>query len=172
MRKTIINLLVIVALLAILIFAWWRSPYHQVRTITTSVMIYAPTDRVWQVLTDFNAYPQWNPFIKQASGEPRQGARLDITLQNGNSTMHFRPRVLQATPGHELRWIGHFVVPGLFDGEHRFLLEPDGPNNTRLTQSETFDGILVVPLWKRIAPGTSEGFRKMNQALKDRAEAR
>ena len=37
--------------------------------------------------------------------------------------MTFRPEVLRCEPGRELRWLGHFLVPGLFDGEHAHLLE-------------------------------------------------
>ena len=171
MRKFAISLLLVLVIGGILLFAWWRSPLHQVRTITTAIEIYAPPERVWQVLTDFPSYPDWNPFIVDARGEARVGQRLKITIKSGDGSTVFRPTVLTANPGHELRWVGHYVVPGIFDGEHRFMLEPDGPNNTVLTQSESFDGLLVVPLWEKIGAPTSKGFRQMNQALKERAEA-
>ena len=169
MRKFLTSSMIVLLIIAGLLFAWWKSSLHQVRTLTTSVVIYAKPDRVWQVLTDFHSYPEWNPFIKQASGDARAGSKLDLTIQLGDSTMNFRPRVLEADPGHELRWRGRFVLPGLFDGEHSFVLEPEG-NNTRVTQSEKFDGLLVVPLWKSMAPATLKGFHSMNQALKVRAE--
>jgi len=34
----------------------------------TTFEIYAPATRVWDVLTDFRSYPQWNPQIHWASG--------------------------------------------------------------------------------------------------------
>jgi hypothetical protein len=34
--------------------------------------------------------------------------------------MRFRPTVLKAEPPRELRWLGHFVFRGIFDGEHIF----------------------------------------------------
>ncbi len=171
MRKFLTSSLIVLLIVAALLLAWWKSPLHQVRTLTTSVIIYAPPDRVWQVLTDFHSYPQWNPFIKQATGTPRTGERLELTMQLGDSTMNFRPKVLDAELEHELRWRGQFVLPGLMDGEHSFVLEREG-NNTRLTQSESFDGLLVVPMWRSMAPATLEGFRQMNQAMKERAETR
>jgi hypothetical protein len=50
----------------------------------------------------------------------------------------FRPKVLAVL----LRWIGRLVVPGIFDDTHQFALEDLG-GHTRLTQSETFRGLLV-----------------------------
>ena len=38
--------------------------------------------------------------------------------------MRFKPRVLKAEPNRELRWLGHLGIPGLFDGEHIFTIEP------------------------------------------------
>lgn len=37
--------------------------------------------------------------------------------------MTFSPEVLKAERGKEFRWLGKFLVKGLVDGEHYFLLE-------------------------------------------------
>ncbi|UQI46732.1 SRPBCC domain-containing protein [Streptomyces sp. HU2014] len=84
--------------------------------------------------------------------------------------MTFRPRVLTAEPGRELRWLGRLPVPGLFEGEHRFLLTPVA-GGTRLVQSEVFRGLLV-PLLERRIRDTRTDFRSLNAALKARAERR
>ena len=60
-------------------------------------------------------------------------------------------------------------MPGLFDGEHSFLLE-EAAGGTRFTQTETFRGMLVPVLGKGLA-ATQEGFQAMNEALKKRAES-
>jgi uncharacterized protein YndB with AHSA1/START domain len=39
----------------------------------TSFEINAPATRVWEVLTDFRSYPQWNPQILWASGNIEEG---------------------------------------------------------------------------------------------------
>jgi uncharacterized protein YndB with AHSA1/START domain len=44
-----------------------------VRELASEVEVDAPAERVWHLLTDFAAYPGWNPFIRQASGELRGG---------------------------------------------------------------------------------------------------
>jgi len=80
----------------------------------------------------------------------------------------FRPQVLAAQPGVLLRWIGRLFVPGIFDGTHQFALDNLG-GQTRLTQSETFRGVLV-PFTGKIITDTEGGFRALNQALKQRVE--
>ncbi len=133
--------------------------------IERSVDLEASAQRVWDVLVDFRRYPEWNPFIVAIAGDAVPGARLEVRLQPpGGRAMNFRPRVLAATPAHELRWLGRILVPGLFDGEHRFVIEPRGEDRCHLVHGETFRGVLV-PLLKRGLGATAEGFEQMNRAL-------
>ncbi len=97
--------------------------------LLTEISITAPPGRVWHLLTDFASYPMWNPFIRRASGELKEGAQLEVYLKpSGAKGMTFRPRVLKAEPNRELRRLGHFLIPGLFDGEHIFTIEPLKPD--------------------------------------------
>src|SRR5689334_5094327 len=103
------------------------------KRIESSIEIHAPAESVWQVLVDFPSYPSWNPFIKSVVGQAAPGNRLTIRIQvPGGMAMTFRPRVLVANPARELRWIGRLLLPGLFDGEHLFLIERTGPRTCRL----------------------------------------
>ena len=61
------------------------------------------------------------------------------------------------------------LFPGIFDGEHYFLLEPIGESRTRLTQGEKFSGLLVGLLSGTLST-TEAGFKAMNTALKQQAE--
>jgi len=145
-----------------------------VKELSTEIEFDGTPQEVWTTLTDLQAYPQWNPFIQKVDGELSVGAKLDVRLQpvaERGITMH--PTVLAAEPGRELRWIGHLMIPGIFDGEHRFLIEEAGPNRVRFTQSERFGGILVPLLWKKLRDGgTAKGFRAMNQAIARRVAER
>ncbi|MFI6476287.1 SRPBCC family protein [Nonomuraea sp. NPDC050663] len=140
------------------------------RHISTSIDIQATPEQVWAVLVDFAGYQAWNPFIQQGAGEARVGSTLTLRMHPENGKpMTFRPKVLQAEPGSRLRWLGHLIVPGVFDGAHEFVLTPvDG--GTRVVQSETFKGLLVPFLGKMIE-GTERNFERLNAALKQRVEA-
>jgi hypothetical protein len=141
------------------------------KELYSEIEIAATAERVWRVLTDFPSYPQWNPFIRRIRGEPKTGERLEVRLEPpGARGMTFRPKLLNAEANHELRWLGHLFVPGLFDGEHSLTIEPLGESCVRFVQSEEFRGLLVPLLARSLDDNTQRGFEEMNHALKERAE--
>jgi hypothetical protein len=141
------------------------------REIRTEIEIDAPVERVWEVLTRFEDFDDWNPFIVHAEGRPRLGERLTVTIRPpGRKASTFHPTVVAYEPNRELRWLGRLGVPGIFDGEHSHHVEPLGGGRTRYVQGERFRGVLV-PFVGGILGATEEGFRRMNGALKVRAEA-
>ena len=141
------------------------------REITTAVDVAATPARVWEVLTDFPAYPEWNPFITRIAGDLTPGGTLDAFMRpEGSRGMGFKPTLVAADAPRELRWLGHLLVPGLFDGEHRFWIEEIGPGRSRLHHSERFTGVLAPLLLRFLEKGSRAGFESMNAALKERAE--
>ena len=70
-----------------------------------------------------------------------------------------------------MRWVGHLLVPGLFDGEHTLAIHPLEENRVRFVQHEVFKGVLVRLLARSLDTNTLRGFEQMNEALKERAEA-
>ncbi|WP_327351311.1 SRPBCC domain-containing protein [Streptomyces sp. NBC_01304] len=140
------------------------------RSISTTVRIDADPARVWEILTDLPAYADWNPFIREAAGDPAEGARLNLRMFPAKGRpMTFKPKVLAAAPGQELAWIGHLLVPGIFDGTHRFRLTALEDGGTELVHSEDFRGLLV-PLFGKVIERSVADFEALNEALKKRAE--
>jgi hypothetical protein len=84
--------------------------------------------------------------------------------------MIFKPTILKAEPNRELRWLGHLLIPRLFDGEHMFIIETFETNHVRFIQREVFTGLLVPLLLPKLGKDTQRGFEEMNQALKVLAE--
>jgi len=141
------------------------------KTIETKIDIAASSETVWSILIDLPQYAQWNPFITQAQGQCHVGSKLQIHISPPNSkAMRFKPTVKTCASNRELRWLGHFVLPGLFDGEHCFILEPTD-NGCQLVHKEIFSGVLVPLLWNNMKDNTRAGFELMNAALKQRAES-
>src|ERR671916_182714 len=142
------------------------------RELHSEIEITASAGRTWLILTDFASYPRWNPFIRRISGEPTTGEHLDVRLEPPDSRgMTFKPKVLNAEPDRELRWLGHLLVPGLFDGEHVFTIQLLEDNRVRFIQREAFKGLLVPLSARNLDTNTQRGFEETNRALKERAEA-
>jgi hypothetical protein len=139
--------------------------------IQSEIDIATTPERLWSILTDLVAYPSWNPFIRSISGHIAKGQRLIVPIQPaGGRAMTFRPTVLLAAPNSELRWLGHFLFPRIFDGEHYFKLTASAPGRVQFTQGEKFSGVLVGLAKASLDRGTKAGFIAMNAALKARAE--
>jgi hypothetical protein len=143
-----------------------------VSELQTEIEINASAGTVWRVLTDFALYPEWNPFIRSLQGELVVGNRLCATIKPpGSREITFRPLVLVAVPDRALCWLGHLWVPGLFDGEHAFRIEPVDGDRVRFIHRERFKGILLPLLWKSLDRDARRGFEDMNRAIKDRSES-
>jgi hypothetical protein len=143
------------------------------QTLHTEIDIDAPPKVVWNHLTDFDRYPQWNPFIKEISGDVSAGSELSVTMQlPGKDAMQFSPRLLVVKENEELRWLGRVLIPNLFDGEHYFIIQATPEGGTHLIQGEFFRGILALLLWSSLEQDTRRSFAAMNEALKTRSEVR
>lgn len=160
-------------------------------SLSTEVLVDAPADEVWNVLTDFEAYGEWNPTIVSAAVEGRDdpddmvvGDHLELLVRlPGKSERRERPRVLDVRPGRELRWLSGVCCNGCFDGEHYFVLieEDDGGGasrqravRTRVMHGEYFQGAGLGALWacreSLFTTPTRAGFEAMDAALKRRVE--
>ena len=140
-------------------------------TLVSEIDIDASPQRVWQVLTDLSAYPEWNPFIVRAAGRVEVGTRLTLRMQPlGGRPATLKPTVIEAVEGSRLRWRGTLGMPGLLDAEHVFRLVPRGAGGTRLHQDEHFHGSLVPLVTRSLHRKTLPAFVAMNEALKQRAE--
>jgi hypothetical protein len=98
----------------------------------------------------------------------RAGYGLVQIQPPGARATTFRPTVRAVETNRELRWLGRLLVPGIFDGEHSFVIEPR-EGRSHFAMSERFSGFLVG-LFKGTLAKTEVGFEQMNAALKARVE--
>ena len=141
--------------------------------LRAEIDIDADPDSVWAVLMDFETYPEWNPFIQPIEGSQAVGATLRLRIQPPDSRgMTLTPHVTVIEPARAFGWLGSLGIRHIFDGAHRFQLEPiDGGRRTRFVQSERFRGVLLPFVRRSVLPPTLRGFEAMNLALADRVAA-
>lgn len=140
------------------------------KEINTEIRINSTPEKVWQVLTNFENYPNWNPFIRSISGEKIVGEKLATEILPPNrKLMKFKPVVLTFNSNKELRWLGSGPIKGIFDGEHYFKIIEQQDGSVKFEHGERFSGILVG-LMPKLLIDTKLGFEQMNEALKNECE--
>jgi hypothetical protein len=99
-----------------------------------------------------------------------EGETLSLRMAlPGRDPMTIRPRLLVVDPEHELRWKGKLLLPGLFDGEHAFVLTSLEVGRTRVDHWERFSGVLLPIARSLVYDDTVAAFQLLNDALATRA---
>ena len=129
--------------------------------VSTQIVIPASPVEVWKVLVDTKGYPDWNPTWRPKEGSLQQGAYIKYAYtQPGEDPIEMRfivgksvrPVVIEQSAG----------TSGLFTNEHRWVLE-EVEDGTRVTQIESFSGILVLFSDLSWVEGA---YRSVNEGLK------
>ena len=150
--------------------------------ITASIHITAPPATVFSILSHTAAYPTWNPFILSLTPGPLTATSTRITAvirSGGSGSMTFTPIVQQYKQDESVVWQGRLLLGGLFDGRHSFHVRAEeGGSGCVFVHEEQFSGLVIwlgrvtgAGWYRNLMAGTEEGFRSMNEALKQRAEA-
>ncbi len=141
------------------------------KEIRTEIEIRASAEKVWDLLTDFKNFEQWNPFIRKIEGTPALGTEIKIHLHTSRGKSRtYQPKITKLEPLKELRWFGKSTIPGVFNGERIFVLEPIEGNQIRFIHKEIFTGLLVNLVGNRLDKDMYSSFISMNEALKKTAE--
>ena len=110
-----------------------NAPLHAQKEI----VILAPIERVWEVLTDIERWPEWQPDVATAS--------LDDPLRAGTGFrwkakgLAIASTIQEFDPPRRIGWTGRSTGMGAI---HRWTLEP-AQNGTRVTTQESLSGWLT-----------------------------
>ena len=141
------------------------------KELITEIQIQSNPEILWNVITDFKHYYQWNPILQKIKGEPLIGNQLEIHLSTvGGKNRVYHPKVIKITPNHELRWKGTFIFSQIFSGERIFLIEKLAENKVNFVNKEIFSGIGVRFTPQKMEDDIVASFKKMNEALKKTIE--
>ncbi|BCB32027.1 hypothetical protein KaCgl_00010 [Corynebacterium glutamicum] len=137
-------------------------------TATREITIDAQLDQVWEVLSDLESFRSGIP-PSHLSVVKRCWEHRGVYKRGGGFVDKLYSDHPRGGTRRELRWLGHVAFPGLMDGNHSFVLEP-ADENTKVTQSESFTGILgmFAPLFMDL--GAS--FEASNKALANFVESK
>jgi len=140
-------------------------------TVEASVEIDAPRAKVWDVLTNIDAYPEWNPYVLGVESTLEVGDPVTLTVKQGDETMDV-PEVMHTNDGKSVLAWTFAGMPGWAMGATRYqILTPLDDNRTRYDTHESFRGLAAPFIMLTQRDNIQHGFRAMADALKQRAEA-
>jgi uncharacterized protein YndB with AHSA1/START domain len=131
-------------------------------------LIQAAPERVWSVLTDAAAWPNWDSGVTKVDGRVALGEKLTVAVE-ANPGRSFPVKVVQLSAPERMVFLGGMPVK-LFTGRRTYSLAPEG-NGTRFTMREEYAGPLAGMMIKSI-PDLGPSFRRFAEGLKQRVESR
>lgn len=141
------------------------------KAIETHIIVDCTQEKIWDILTNFEEYELWNPFMTKVEGDAKLGAKIKVQIRTRKGKQRiYHPIITRFEINKELRWKGKSFLPGIFDGERIFLIDKTADNKVAFFHKELFSGLGVKLVGNKLDENLGEGFEKMNLALKKRAE--
>lgn len=137
----------------------------------TTFPIAASAEVVWDVLTDFARYPEWNPSLPSISGELQPGNTVSLTLaMPGRPSPKLKATFGDVEPGRRLTWHGNAGADWIFAGTREFLIDAQPDGSVHFTHVEDVRGLLF-PLFRAVMGSAIQRHHEgLNVALTERAE--
>ncbi|HET6717729.1 MAG TPA: SRPBCC domain-containing protein [Nitrososphaeraceae archaeon] len=141
------------------------------KTIETNIVIDSTPEKIWNILTNFEEYELWNPFMTKVVGNASLGSKIEVNIKTiSGKNRSYYPIITKCETNKELRWKGKSFLPGVFDGERVFVLEKSVDDKVSFSHKEIFSGLGVKLVGNKLDENLREGFVRMNEALKVRSE--
>lgn len=147
------------------------------KPIGADIVIQAPAHRVWEVITDFDRYPEWNHFtprITLANRDFHVGAELDLDCQmSDRSLLHDEHEVILAIDEARFTFcMGTSRTrgrPGI-TSERWQVCEPLDETRTHFKNREQFSGPLAPLVYLLYAKKLRRAFERYCQDLQERCK--
>lgn len=141
------------------------------RAVEFRTGVKAPAELVWEVISDFSTWKDWNPIHPRMEGEMRIGTTLtvDLVLGEGQITT-IQPVVQDWVPYEQLHWRTK-RLRGFVTAIRYLEIESMGPENSTFSNGELFMGALVRWVSRDERRQLRVAYTRMGQAVRDHAEA-
>ena len=128
-------------------------------------IINAPIEQVWQILTDFAAWPQWQPGVTQAALEG--SVQVGSVLHGKASGLGIISTLREVEACHKISWTGDSLG---MHAIHNWIMEPVG-GSTRVITEESISGWFARLLKLSNRNYMQASLNKSLEVLKKRSEA-
>ena len=131
------------------------------REFTLATTVVAHPEDVWDVLADFDRYPDWHPLVERMTVKTEWSTQLKVVARIARR-ITLRGSLLEFDPPRRMQWDGRHVVWGLLQPKYTVEIASD-PGVTVVRQNLKVGGLLG-----RLAPGL---FSSLPDALAESAHA-
>ncbi|MCD4743948.1 MAG: SRPBCC domain-containing protein [Desulfobacteraceae bacterium] len=139
--------------------------------IEESIEINAPDEKIWDIISNFGTYPDWNTYIKYIEGDLKPGKSLYVETENMNANhAKYHAIVTKVVENRELSWEGRLLMSGIYDSERSFVITSLSESRSIFTFRGNYTGLLVPLFRALVRKGEASDYKRMNKALKVRAE--
>lgn len=140
-------------------------------TTIAPVTINAPATRVWEVLTDLEKYPDWNPFTVKAESTLQIGDPVVLTIPR-NGKMTKQTMVLEILdPPKLIAWrMPKMIHKKVFSAYRVQTIKEIDANSCIYETSDTFSGWIAGRIYKMTADYVMDNLTATGEALKNEAE--
>jgi len=120
---------------------------------------------VWDTLTKFPNYENWNSIVPFGSGDLVVGGKLDMKLKmKGKKIKKFMPKIESVIQEHEFILSQTAIHKKIAYIKHYFILQKFNETNTKFVQRWECSGILIPILWQVLVQSFKE-FEAFNTDL-------
>lgn len=138
--------------------------------IRTEITINTSATEAWQLLTNFDNYANWHPYIVKIDGDIALKEKIKVTtIDTDSTTDQFSAYVLEFELDKQLAWGGSLGF--IFSARHYFIIEPLNDNQILFIQGEYWHGLFGKNYGKKIYLETFQKFIAMNEKMKTILEA-
>ena len=148
------------------------DPATTVRSL--EVEIDAPASVVWEVLTDLDSYPHWNPFCVAAKSTLELGAAVEMTLADysgATETFPYTEYVCAVVPERLLSWELRPTEVSVQAARRDQVIEPITDNRCRYYSTDAFLGEEALQIMRDSGVVERALHPLTAVALKERSEA-
>ncbi|MGR4867006.1 SRPBCC family protein [Caulobacter sp. LARHSG274] len=141
------------------------------RAVEHRIGVQAPAEIVWEVISDFAAWKDWNPIHPRMEGELRIGTPLVVEVVIGDAPpATIQPVVQDWVPYEQLHWRTK-RLRGFVTAIRYIEIDKKGDQNAIFSNGELFMGPLVRFVSRDERRRLRAAYTRMGEAVRDRAEA-
>lgn len=147
-------------------------PAEDTFAVHTEVLIDAPPEKVWAVLTDFERLSEWSNNLVGLEGDFRDGGQITVSFKAGPLTQKLQHEVKFFEEGRSFGWSDP-LFSGLSD-HHIYQVNATDDGKTLFVQTDHVKGThghIGYHIGHQLALGTMHAYVEFNRRLKARVES-